>query len=63
MGIGYVIKQAVHKELENGILYEIKVKQKLPTLKLNLVYIEEYLTHIPKSFMKTIEAEYKEYMK
>jgi len=63
MGIGYVIKQAVHKELESGILYEVKVKQKLPTLKLNLVYIEEYLTHIPKSFMKTIEAEYKEYMK
>lgn len=63
IGIGYVIKQAVHKELESGTLYEVKVKQKLPTLKLNLVYIKEYLTHIPKSFMKTIEAEYKEYMK
>ena len=63
MGIGYVIKKAVSKELENELLYEVKIKQKLPTIQLNLVYIKEYLTHIPKTFMKRIEKEYKESMK
>lgn len=63
MGIGYVIKQAVSKDLKNKKLYEVKVKEKLPTLQLNLVYIKEYLTHIPKTLMKIIENEYKEYMK
>lgn len=63
MGIGYVIKQAVSRELKEHKLYEVKVKEKLPTIQLNLVYINEYLTHIPKKFMKRIEKEYKEYMK
>lgn len=63
MGIGYVIKQAVNKDLKNQKLYEVKIKEKLPTIQLNLVYISEYLTHIPKTFMKIIEKEYKEYMK
>ena len=63
MGIGYVIKQAVNKELKEHKLYEVKVKEKLPTIQLNLVYIDEYLTHISKKFMKIIELEYKEYMK
>lgn len=63
MGIGYVIKQAVNKELKNGSLFEVKMKEKLPSLTLNLVYINEYLTHIPRTFMKTIKERYKEYMK
>lgn len=62
MGICYVIKQAVYKELINKELYELKVKEKLPMLKLNLVYISEYLTHIPEKFMKLIKENYEEYM-
>lgn len=62
MGIGYVIKQAVNSELKEKELYELKIKEELPTLKLNLVYISEYITHIPEKFMKLIESNYKEYM-
>lgn len=62
MGVGYVIKQAVSKELKCKELYELKIKEELPTLKLNLVYIREYLTHIPEKFMKLIEKNYEEYM-
>lgn len=63
MGVGYVIRQAVENELKEEKLFEIKVKEELPTLKLNIVYIEEYLTHIPKRFIKEIKNTYKEYMK
>ena len=63
MGIGYVIKQAVNQELKNKELFEVKIKEKLPTLKLNIVYINEYLTNIPRTFMNRIKNEYKEYMK
>lgn len=63
MGVGYVIRQAVENELREGKLFEIKVNEELPVLKLNVVYIEEYLTHIPKKFIKDIRNTYKEYMK
>ena len=53
MGIGYVIKQAVSKELKQKELFEIKVKEKLPTLTLNIVYVREYLTNIPRTFSAT----------
>lgn len=62
MGIGYTIKQAVYKELKNEELFEVKIKEELPTLELNLVYISDYLTHIPEKFMKIIRQNYKEYM-
>lgn len=63
MGIGYVIKQAVSKELKQKELFEIKVKEKLPTLTLNIVYVREYLTNIPRTFMNRIKNEHEEYMK
>ncbi len=62
MGIGYVLKQAVRKELKENNLYELKVVEELPTLTLNLVYISEYLTHIPRTFMENIKKRYKDYM-
>lgn len=63
MGIGYVLKQAVIKEFKQKKLFQLKIKEKLPTLTLNIVYIKEYLTNIPQTFMNKIENEYKEYMK
>ena len=62
MGIGYVLKQAVRKELKENNLYELKVVEELQTLTLNLVYISEYLPHIPRTFMENIKNRYKEYM-
>lgn len=40
----------------------MKIKEELPALQLNLVYIEEYLTHIPEKFMNLIKENYEEYM-
>lgn len=62
MGVGYVLKQAVTKDLIGKQLYEIKIEEKLPTLRLNLVYIDEYLTHVPRTFMNIIKEKYEEYM-
>lgn len=39
MGIGYVLKQAVRKELKENNLYELKVVEELPTLTLSLIHI------------------------
>ena len=63
MGIGYVLRKAVNKELRQNELFEIKLKEKLPTLTLNIVYVSEYLTNIPKTFIDKIKNEYEEYMK
>ena len=56
MGVGYVIKKAIEEEIKNNTLTEIKVDIPLPKLLLNLVYIENNLTYIPKMFIKKIKA-------
>lgn len=58
LGIGYVIKQFVQKEINNNNLFEVRIKEKLPKLMLNLVYIEDYLTYIPRAFMDMIINDY-----
>lgn len=63
MGVGYVLRQAVNRELKEKELFELKIKEKLPTLTLNIVYVREYLTNIPRTFMNRIKNEHEEYMK
>ena len=58
MGVGYVLKSAVKSEIKEKNLYEVKVKEKLPTIGLNIVYINDYLTHVPLEFMKEIKKEF-----
>ena len=57
IGIGYVIKRLLDKE-DN--LKVINLKEKLPTVKINIIYNNKYLTITPKKFInmyidKTIE--------
>ena len=52
LGIGYVMKEAVKKELESKELYEVKLPIKLPVSKINLIYIKEQLTSSDKKFIK-----------
>lgn len=52
LGIGYVIKDAVKKELEEKELYEVELPINLPTVKVNLIYVKGYLTKADKSFIK-----------
>lgn len=52
LGISYVLKEAVRKELDNKEIYEVKVPIELPTSKLNLLYLKEQLTKADKTFIK-----------
>ena len=52
MGIAYVKKEAVKKELNNKELYEVELPIKLPNIKLNLIYLSGELTKIDKKFIK-----------
>lgn len=52
IGTGYVVKQAVKKELENNELLEFETSYELPKLELNLVYIEDYLSNFSNYFIK-----------
>ena len=51
MGIAYVIKQAVKKELDNKELYEVELPIELPIIKLNLIYLKDELTRVNKKFI------------
>ena len=52
LGIAYVMKEAVKKQLENRELYEVEVPMELPKLSINLVYIKDMLTQVDKKFIK-----------
>lgn len=52
LGIAYVMKEAVKKELENCKLYEVELPIELPDLSINLVYIKDMLTQVDKKFIK-----------
>lgn len=53
LGVGYVMKEAVQKELETGELFEVKVPGvDFPITDVNLVYIKEQLTRADKKFIK-----------
>ncbi|MEG1142981.1 MAG: LysR family transcriptional regulator [Bacilli bacterium] len=51
VGIGYVVKESVLKEIEKKELFELKIKCELPELELNLVYISDYLTNSSKKII------------
>ena len=51
LGIGYVIKELVAHELDNGYFKEIKLEG-LPKTGISLVYIENFLTDSPRIFLK-----------
>ena len=52
MGIAYVIKESVKKELKNKELYEVQLPINLPNIKVNLIYLKGELTKVDKKFIK-----------
>ena len=48
LGIGYVIKNLVKDDKDIKIL---DIEEGLPTVKINIVYNEKYLTTAPKKFI------------
>lgn len=51
LGIGYIIEDAIKREIENGQIEVLHLEEELPIININLVYIEKYLTTIPKYFI------------
>ncbi len=50
LGIGYVVEgQSIN--IEKDRIDIIKMKEKLPTIEINLVYIENYITELAKNFI------------
>lgn len=52
LGIGYVMKDSVQKELNNKELYEVKVPMELPKSTLRLSYLNGQLGKLDKKFIK-----------
>ena len=52
LGIGYILYDVVKDNLKNGEFKMVSVKEKLPTITINLVYIKKYLTVAPQFFIE-----------
>ena len=52
IGVAYVMKDAVKKEIENKELYEVNIPIELPVSNVNLYYVKEQLTKADKIFIK-----------
>lgn len=51
-GIGYIINDVVKDMVESGDFKIVNVKEKLPSIEINLVYIDKYLTTAPRYFIE-----------
>lgn len=51
LGIGYILKDMVKGDIDRGNLREIKIKEKLPDISLNLICKEKNLTEAPRRFI------------
>ena len=52
LGIGYVIKDLVENEVKNNEIEFINIKEKLPSVIINIVYNKQNLTTAPKKFIE-----------
>lgn len=52
LGIAYVMKEAVNKELERKELYEVEMPIELPIMRVNLIYFKGEITGADKKFIK-----------
>lgn len=51
LGIGYILRDMVKSDIENGELKEIKIYEKLPEISLNLICKERNLTEASRRFI------------
>lgn len=52
LGIGYIIYDVIKDNVANGEFKIVDIKENLPRITINLVYIEKYLTIAPKIFIE-----------
>lgn len=53
IGIGYIIYDLVKNDIKDNYLYIVNLKEKLPTVDINIVYNKSFLTTAPKKFIET----------
>lgn len=51
LGIGYVLEDIIKKDVEAGKLEILPIKEELPKVEIDLVYIEKYLMRAPEEFI------------
>lgn len=52
LGLGYIIYDVVKDNIKNGEFKIVKIKENLPKVIINLVFIEKYLTIAPRYFIE-----------
>ena len=52
LGIGYIIYDLVENDIKNNELELINIKEKLPTVEINIVFDKDFLTTAPKRFIE-----------
>lgn len=52
LGIAYVMKEAVKKELDRRELYEVEMPIELPIMRVNLIHLKGEITRADKKFIK-----------
>lgn len=51
VGVGYILRDVVKNDIETGKVKVLDIKEKLPYVTVNLVYIDKYLMKAPKEFI------------
>lgn len=52
LGIGYVIYNLVENEIKNNEIQVLNIKEDLPTVEINIIYDDYFLTTAPKKFIE-----------
>ena len=52
LGIGYVIQNLVEQEVRNNEIKILNIKEKLPTVEINMIYHPQFLTTAPRRFIE-----------
>ena len=51
LGIGYIIEDVIKKDVEDGFIKVLPVQEELPSVTINLMYLDKYLMVAPKRFI------------
>lgn len=52
LGVGYVVKSAIQYLIDAKILEYVEIKEELPKMEINLVYVNNYLTNVARIFIE-----------
>ena len=50
-GVGYLLDKYVEQDVKDGLLEILPIKEELPEIQINLIYIDKYLMIAPKKFI------------